>query len=281
MINAFGNSLKAFLKNPFILVPAIAAMVVAGIFTEIVVIPVLEALIDFMLLKGGMELGLFEGVFVFSKQYFELVLLVFAAFFFSALISAMLALFYSAYAVRLGKQEAFSESLSAMFSMLPGAFGIIVSGVVFSILGATFFLIALIVLPLHEISSVFIGLLLFAFAFFFIKLFLFAMPAMAIDGLNARDSLAASWRLTSKKFFECFLVLVIAIFSIAFIANLGLFLVAFLGENILSLVLTLAFEALVFAFATLFFAFYYQDNRKETESIQVKRHESWKKRAKK
>ncbi|MCX6801911.1 MAG: hypothetical protein NT067_02245 [Candidatus Diapherotrites archaeon] len=281
MINAFKNSLAVFLKNPFVLLPGIAVAIIAVFLSDMTVVPMLAAVYDFAIPQGGMQLGFFEAVSLFSKAYAGLLLLVLAIFLLSAVLSAMLMFFCSKYAMRFREKSAFSDSLKFMFSMLPQAISLVLAGMVFAFLA--FILLSLMVLffPPHIISGAVICLALLIFAFSFLKLFLFAAPAIAVDGLSAREGLAASWRFTSKKFLESLLALAVVIFSVAIITNIGLLVLEPLAEGILSFAVSAIFDSLVFSFASLFFAFYYLDNRGEAGQNEAKRHEPWKKREKK
>ncbi|MFH1234893.1 MAG: hypothetical protein V1493_04760 [Candidatus Diapherotrites archaeon] len=281
MISAFKNALAVFLKNPFVLLPGVVAAIIAVFLSDLTLMPMLEAVYDFAITQGGMSLGFFEAVPLFSKAYTGLILLVLAVCFLSLVLSAMLLFFCSKYAMRFREKNAFSDSLKFMFSMLPQAVGFVLAGMVFAFIAFIILFLLALFLPPHIISGAAICLALFIFAFSFMKLFLFAAPAIAIDGFDVREGLAASWRFTSKKFFESMLAVVVVIFSVSTITNIGLFVLDSLAEDIFSFAVSAIFDSLVFSFASLFFAFYYLGNRGTVGQKEAKKHEPWKKRAKK
>jgi hypothetical protein len=62
---------------------------------------------------------------------------------------------------------------------------------------------------------------------------------------------------------------------------MGLFVLDSLAEGTLSFAVSAIFDSLVLSFASLFFAFYYLGNRGTAGQKEAKKHEPWKKRAKK
>jgi hypothetical protein len=71
------------------------------------------------------------------------------------------------------------------------------------------------------------------------------------------------------------------IFSVSIITNIGLFALDSLAEGIIFSAVSAIFDSLVFSFTSLFFAFYYLGNRGAVGQKEAKKHEPWKKRAKK
>jgi hypothetical protein len=144
MINAFKNALAVFLKNPFVLLPGIVAAIIAVFLSDMTVMPMLEAVYDFAITQGGMSLGFFEAVSLFSKAYAGLILLVLAVCFLSLVLSTMLMFFCSRHAMHFKEKSAFSDSLKFMFSSLPRAAGLVLAGMVFAFIA--FILLFLMVL---------------------------------------------------------------------------------------------------------------------------------------
>ena len=98
-----------------------------------------------------------------------------------------------------------------------------------------------------------------------IKLAIFAAPAIVFEDSDVRAGISASWNLTGKKLPGVLIALSIIFFSSGLRMNVSILISAYSGNQILASIIYAIFDSLIFAFAALFFAFYYFENPPETK----------------
>lgn len=265
MIGAFKKSFALVAKNPLVLLPAIVASLVSFLIMDLVFGSAFEAFVEFAVEGRGLTLGLFEMAAMVYKLYGLNILLFFAGFVVSMTMTAMLLLFYSKSAMHYSEKDSFSNSLKYMLSRIPRAFGIVIFWLVyFFLLGFLLFALA-IALPMDVmLLAVVMAILFVLFGLVFLKLAAFSVPAMVLDDVGVRQGLSRSWRFTEKRLFETILAIIIVAFTIAVIWQVGWLVIAPL-DGLAALVISEAFTAFIFAFGSLFFAFYYFDNQGTTQ----------------
>ena len=199
MIESFKNSFLVFLKNPFVLIPALVSAITAFFLSGFVSWSMLETVYEFAIQHKGMQLGLFEMITVFYHLYAVKLLFFFIVFFALSVLSTLLLFFYSKYAMHFSEKNVFIPSIKYALSRTPSVIALTVFALL-SFFLAGFFLFAIILFVPMDFALNTILFLFFAIIFFiaFLKLYLFVVPAMVLDDSSMRKGLTKSWNFTTK-----------------------------------------------------------------------------------
>ena len=267
MIDAFKSTIATIIKKPHLLLPPVLAGITAAYISNYVSWEMLSILFDFLVEQRGYEMGFFEMAVAFCQAYAGSLAIFFGLFAFLMALFSFLAFYCSKFAMHYSEKGVFSNALSHAVGALPSAIAfVVVSGIAFFLAGL-FSLALLYVLPFDFIVNALVFLALsLVFGFAFIRLFLFAIPAMVLDGLNVRDGIAKSWNFTSKRLPETILMLAVLFLISMLVTQAGVIIITPMEGGIVTLVIAALFNSVVFAFCSMFFAFYYFSHHGETKA---------------
>jgi len=264
MIGAFKKSFAVVAKNPFVLLPAIAVSLISAFIMDAVFGRAFDIFVEFALEGRGLTLGIFEMISLLYKLYALDILLFLLGFIVSMTMTAMLLFFYTKNAMHYTEKDSFSISMKYMLSRISRAFGLVIVWLVFSFLFGVLLFGLAILLPanLTLVAVVFVALLVL-FGLIFLKLAAFCVPAMVLDDAGVRQGLSKSWAFTDKRLLETILAVIVVLLTTSVIWQVGWVLISPLDGPI-ALIVSEIFTSFIFAFGSLFFAFYYFDNQGTT-----------------
>ena len=271
MIEAFGKSIKALLKNPLVLVPALVLSIVSLFLSDLVSWPLAEAFIEFLLDLRGFEFGLIEGIVLFASTYSGLLGAVLLLFFVSMTLTALAFIFYSKYAMHAGEKSALTDALAFALAKTPRAMALVLSAMLIALIAGTLFFVLFLILPMSEISILFLILLCLAEFFALFKMFLYACPAIALDDLNAKEALKKSWNFSFGKMIPSILAIIIVLFVASIVMQIAFIVLELIDIEILALLIAAFFNSIIFAFASFFFAFYFFDHQQDIQRTKRKK----------
>jgi len=271
MIEAFGKTIKALLKNPLVLVPAIALSIVSLYLSDLVSWPLAEAFIEFLLDLRGFEFGLIEGIVLFISIYAGLLVAVILLFFVSMTLTALAFIFYSKYAMHAGEKNAFKDSLAFSLAKIPRAMALVLSALLIALIANSVIFVLFIILPVGEISILFLVLLCLVEFFALFKMFLYACPAIALDDLNAKEALKKSWNFSFGKMIPSILAIIIVLLIASIVMQVAFIALELIEIEVLALLIAAFFNSIIFAFASFFFAFYFFGHQHEEQRTKRKR----------
>ncbi len=270
LIESIIGSLKALIKKPLVILPAILfALVVfaAGFLLQ-------DALINFIvevLLLGNLPEG---PLLAFPLHIVAMYPIELAAIAFLLLLSIVMWIASAFFYARIANDTlAEKVSIGAAFSAtLENASGIVWLGIFFGVislfaLGITWVLLAL--LGTNQLAGIAIAVVLMLLgllmAYTFIKLS-FTVYAMAVEKLKARDALAASYKFTAKRFWNIIVFMFVLSIIYGLIIGIGDIIdLAIPDENIGSIIFIL-FWGFGVSFTNLAMAFFYIKNALEKGS---------------
>jgi len=261
MIEAFKKSLMTIARKPHILAPAIVLALVMAFAFNFLFMSAFDTLTEFALENRALNLGFFEMIIAFYKAYWADILFFTAAMAFLAWLNTVLLLFYSKAAMHYEERDSLSTALKYMLKNYGKALALVVFLFLFGFLAAILFFLVALFFPIGiEAMAILLFGLVVIFAIILIRLFVFAVPAMVFEGADARESISFSWQFSGKKFPETIILTLVAFFCSAVITSTGLALLQFTSNDIFSLIVSVVFNSLIFAFTSMLFAFYYFDN---------------------
>lgn len=261
MIEATKKASLELIRKPLAIAPALAlALAMAFAFSSIFM-AAFDTLIEFTLENRALNLGLFKMSTVFFHNYATGLLFFSGAIIVLIWLNVILLFFYSKAAMHYEEKDSLSTALSYMLKSSVKAFWLVVFLLVFAFLFGVLFFALAIFLPIGFEAMVFLLLALIIFlGLVFLRLFAFAVPAMVLEGLNVRDSISASWQFSGKKFPETIILSLVAFFGAMVLTGLDMMVLNFTSNDTFSLLITALFDSIIFAFASMLFAFYYFDN---------------------
>jgi len=267
MISAFVRSLKAMVRNPGILLPAFVVILFASIVMLELIAIFFGELLEFFFVDEALTLGLWAAIAASRDTLGGIVLLILGAFMVSSTLTLMLLFFYSKYAMHAEEKDAYSNALKHMFlctgkSIALTFFFIVYGLIAFTLIYAVFWILSFLMLELAVLGFFLVSLLVLLGA---IKLAIFTAPAIVFEDSDVRTGISASWNLTGKKLPGVLIALLIIFFSSGLLMNVSILISAYSGNGILASIIYAIFDSLIFAFASLFFAFYYFENPVETK----------------
>jgi len=271
MIEAFGKTIKALLKNPLVLIPALVLSIVSLFLSDLVSWPLAEAFVEFLLDLRGFEFGLFEGIVLFVSIYSGLIWAVILLFFVSMTLTVLAFIFYSKYAMHTGEKNAFKDALAFSLAKIPRAMALVLSAILIALIADSLLFVLFLILPISEISILFLVLLSLVEFFALFKMFLYACPAIALDDLNAKEAIKKSWNFSFGKMIPSVLAIIIVLFFATIVMQIAFIVLDLIDIEILAILIAALFNSVIFAFASFFFAFYFYDHQHDMQRKRKKK----------
>ncbi len=262
MIKALVSSLKRVLRNPALLLPALAAIAILLVFAYALAPFLLDLLLNAVFLEAVPDAPLYEIPFQFFALYpLNLVALAVLALI-GGILSVSLNYWYAAYA-RMSFEgnasiaKACSETVSAMGKI--AAFTLFVA-LIALFFGVLLWAFAMVLATVQLLGLALLALLALAGFYLYIKL-VFTVQALALEQGTVKQALQQSWEFALGKFWHVFLfVLIIAVISQA-ITFVGSYASDLVLDDVLSIVVLAVFWSISLAFAGIAMPFYYAEKK--------------------
>ncbi len=258
MINALLNTAKRLVKNPLVLLPALASIAIFFILAYIFSPFLIELVVEIMILENVPDTALnvlpFQLIGLYGLQIAAVLVFVVL----SGILFAALNYWYAAYERlevkgKAGIGMACSETLRAIGQIISFAVFITIFGFLLAIL----LWFSLIVTLLFELAGLVLFVLFVLAGFYVAVKFVFVLQALAFDKSNVRKALEKSWMFSQSRFWQVllFVIIVTAIYGI--LMSVGSMASDFFEGEIESAIVFALFWALFLAFSGLALAVYY------------------------
>ena len=266
MLNAMYGSLKAILKKPHGLIIPFIASLLSAYFFILFIRTVIEILADNVLYANILQESVFATLMFIAKAKSAELLKMFALALANSWLGIFVGVYYCKFIALVEKTGAFSRAVKFAFKSLWHSIALLIIGIIFF---ATFGIIAYIILWLFGFNFLlcifallFLGLFMAIVA---LRLFMFTLPALAYEKINARKALQRSWYFTQEFFWQSLALAIVLTFIVLLIFALQQYILNFFDDTLAILIIYSLFNsfAVAFSFGTL--SIYYAERRSKAK----------------
>ena len=262
MLNAMYGSLKAVLKKPHGLIIPLVASLLSAYFFILFIRTIIEILVDNALYANTLQESVFATLMFIAKVKSAELLKIFALALANSWVGIFIGIYYCKFTALVEKASAFSKAVKFAFKSLWHSIALLIISIIFF---AAFGVGAYIIMWLFGFNFLlsffallFLGLLM---AIAGLRLFMFALPALAYEKINARKALQRSWHFTEEFFWQSLALAIVLTFVVFLIFALQQYILNFFDDTLAILIIYSLFNSFVVAFSFGTLSIYYAESR--------------------
>jgi len=256
MINAIGSAAGLMVKRPLALLPiffASLACVLISVFFQLRLLELFSEFINYSLEAQDLN----AAVFFFTKQAASISYMLGLALANSFLV-LLFGVYYCRYAITVQRKGSIGNALGFALKSSGNIIALLITMAIFLLaaISAGFFFI---MLPLYNtfLYTTIIAVYCIIVFIFAMRLFMFALPALAKEESNAKKAIKESWAFTKKHFWQSLLLALIIIFFIFAISAIAMLFLEKIDETLAVFSLRSVFDTILIAFCLGVLAIYY------------------------
>lgn len=266
MLNAMYGSIKVILKKPHsLVVPFIVSLLSAFIFIEFlqaIIVILTDKILYANILQGDVLTTLIFIAKAKATEFLKILALVLA----NSWLGLFVGIYYCRFVALLEKADTFSKALRFTFKSLWNSIALLVIGIIFFV---AFGMGIYIVLLLFGFNFLLCMFALFFFSLFMaiaaLRLFMFALPALAYEKINARKALQRSWHFTEAFFWQSLALAIILTLVALLVLALQQHILTFFEDTIAILIIYSFFNSFLMAFSLGALSIYYAERHSKAK----------------